>query len=122
VLARARNPLVIFPEGEIYHLGDRLTPLREGALAMAANAAKRLGEAGRTVWVVPVGIKYRFRDDHDPTPALHDLMDELERRATWWLQRDRPLVERLYHYAGGMIGLKEYEYMGQPQRGSLPER
>ena len=122
ILARGRNPLVVFPEGEIYHLGDRVTPLREGALALAATAAKKLACAGKTVWVVPVGMKYRFLEDHDPTPALHDLMDELERRATWWLQRDRPLVERLYHYARGMINLKEYEYLGEPQRGELPER
>ena len=45
---------------------------------MAVTAAKRLGERGKTVWVVPVGIKYRFLDGHDPTPALSTLMDELE--------------------------------------------
>src|SRR6516162_7923051 len=46
ILARGRNPLVVFPEGEIYHLGDRVTPLREGALALAATAAKKLACAG----------------------------------------------------------------------------
>lgn len=122
LLTRAKNPLVVFPEGEIYHLADRVTPLREGALALATTAAKRLNEAGKTVWVVPVGIKYRFLDHHDPTPALHDLMDELERRATWWLQRGRPLDWRLYHYAQGMMGLKEYEYLGEARTGTLPER
>ena len=30
ILARGKNPLVVFPEGEIYHMSDRLTPLREG--------------------------------------------------------------------------------------------
>ena len=68
ILARARNPLVIFPEGEIHHLGDRLTPLREGALAVAATAVKRLAGEANTVWVVPVAIKYRFLESHDPTP------------------------------------------------------
>jgi len=122
LLTRARNPLVVFPEGEIYHLNDRLTPLREGALAVAATAAKRLGAAGKTVWVVPVAIKYRYLEGHDPTPALHDLMDELERRATWWLRRDLPLAGRVYHYAEGMLGLKEFEYLGEPRRGTLPDR
>ena len=28
ILARGRQPLVIFPEGEVYHVYDRLTPLR----------------------------------------------------------------------------------------------
>jgi 1-acyl-sn-glycerol-3-phosphate acyltransferase len=120
ILARGTHPL--FPEGEIYHLGDRVTPLREGALALAATAAKRLAEKGKTVWAVPVGIKYRYLDSHDPTPALHDLMDELERRASWWVDRDRDLVERIYHFAVGMLHLKEYEYLGEPQRGALTER
>jgi hypothetical protein len=122
LLARGKNPLVIFPEGEIHHLGDTLTPLREGALAVATTAAKRLAESGKTVWVVPVGLKYRFADGHDPTPALHDLMDELERRANWWVERDRPLVGRIYRYAEGMMGLKEYEYLGETRCGPLPER
>ena len=122
VLSQGKHPLVVFPEGEIYHLGDRVTPLREGALALAATAAKRLVEKGKNVWIVPVGIKYRYLENHDPTPALHDLMDELERRATWWVDRNKNLVERIYHYAGGMLHLKEYEYFGEPQHGPLTER
>jgi 1-acyl-sn-glycerol-3-phosphate acyltransferase len=122
ILARAKNPLVIFPEGEIHHLGDRVTPLREGALAVATTATKRLGEAGKTVWVVPVALKYRFLEGTDPTPALLDLMDELERRANWWVERDRPIVSRIYRFAEGMMALKEYEYFGESRCGSLPER
>ena len=36
-------------------------------------------------------------------------MDELERRANWWVERDRPLVQRVYRFAEGMMGLKEFE-------------
>jgi 1-acyl-sn-glycerol-3-phosphate acyltransferase len=122
ILSRATNPLVIFPEGEMYHLNDQLTPLRDGAAAVAATAAKRLGESGKTVWIVPVAIKYRYLEHVDPTPALQDVMDELERRVTWWPQRCRPLVERIYFFAEGMLNLKEFEYLGEPQRGPLPER
>ena len=122
LLAKAKNPLVIFPEGEIYHLNDRLTPLREGAIAVAATAVKRLANPAKTVWIVPVALKYRYLDNHDPTPALHALMDDLERRATWWLQRHLSLVDRIYHYAQGMLCLKEYEYLGEPQRGPLADR
>jgi 1-acyl-sn-glycerol-3-phosphate acyltransferase len=119
ILAKGVNPLVVFPEGEIYHLSDRLTPLREGALALAVTAAKRLAEKGKTVWVVPVGMKYRYLDGFDPTPALHDLMDDLERRANWWVDRRRSLVERIYHYAEGMLHLKEFEYYGETRQGPL---
>src|SRR4051812_31953465 len=86
VLARGQNPLVVFPEGEIYHLSDRLTPLREGAVALAAAGLKRLAGRGKTVWIVPVAMKYRFLDHLDPSPALHTVMESLEARFTWWPQ------------------------------------
>jgi len=122
LLARGENPLVVFPEGEIHHLGDRVTPLREGALAIAASAAKRAAERGKTVWLVPVAIKYRYLDSADPTPGLRLVMDELERRANWRVDPARPLVERVYRYAEGMLGLKEFEYFGASKTGPLPGR
>jgi 1-acyl-sn-glycerol-3-phosphate acyltransferase len=121
VLVRARNPLVVFPEGEIYFLGDRLTPLREGAAALALAAIRKM-DAARTVWVVPAAIKYRFLDGHDPIPELTRLMETLEARFTWWDPGNRPLVERLYRYAEGMLALKELEYLDAPQPGPLKER
>ena len=120
--ARGRNPLVIFPEGEIYQTADRLTPIREGAVAVAVAAEKRLAAAGKTMWIVPVALKYRFLEDHDPLPALCSLMDRLEERLTWRVQDHRPLVDRIYHYAEAMLGLKEFEYLGAPQSGTLLER
>lgn len=35
ILTDSTNPLVIFPEGLIYHINDRITPLREGPAAIA---------------------------------------------------------------------------------------
>ena len=122
ILSRGRNPLVIFPEGEIYQTADRLTPIREGAVAVAVAADKRLAAAGKKMWIVPVALKYRFLEDHDPLPALCSLMDRLEERLTWRVQDHRPLVERIYHYAEAMLGLKEFEYLGAPQSGTLLER
>ena len=122
ILVKGRYPLVIFPEGEIYHLADRLTPLREGAAAMAVSAARKLAEAGKTTWVVPVGIKYRFLDGYDPLPELHDLMDDLEARFNWLRSSDRSLMERMYRYAEGMLILKELEYCEAPRHGPLKGR
>ena len=121
LLVKAENPLVIFPEGEMYHLGDRVTPLREGAVALAATA-NRLSKTGKTVWIVPVAIKYRYLDPEATAVELQALMDELERRLTWWPRRDRALVERIYDYAEAMIGLKEFEYLGKTRTGELPGR
>ncbi|WP_435007765.1 lysophospholipid acyltransferase family protein [Tundrisphaera lichenicola] len=122
ILTQARTPLVIFPEGEIYHVSDRLTPLREGAVAFATTAAKRLAESGKTVWVVPTAVKYRFLDDHDPMPALVAAMDRLESRFTWLPEPHRPLVERIYGYAEGLLALKELELLGEAKAGPLKER
>ena len=122
ILTAGKNPLVVFPEGEVYHMADRLTPIREGAAALATTAARKVAESGRHVWIVPVAIKYRFLDRHDPLPALHRLMDDLEARYTWWPRSDHDLVERIYFFAEGMLALKELEYRGVVQHGPIKER
>jgi hypothetical protein len=122
ILSAGKHPLVVFPEGEVYHMADRLTPLREGAAALAATAARKVAEAGRTVWIVPAAIKYRFLDGHDPLPALGHLMDDLEARYTWWPRNDHDLVERIYFYAEGMLALKELEYLGVVHHGPIKGR
>jgi len=122
VLAGGRSPLVIFPEGEIYSMADRLTPLREGAVAVAVTAAKRLAAAGKTAWIVPAALKYRFLEGHDPRPALEALMEDLEARFTWWPRTHRTLVERLYDYAEAVLALKELEYLGVTRPGPLKDR
>ncbi|NIP84656.1 MAG: glycerol acyltransferase, partial [Planctomycetales bacterium] len=53
-LATTSHPLVVFPEGEVYHLNDHVMPFREGTL-MIASAAVRQG--GRPVACVPCGLK-----------------------------------------------------------------
>ena len=122
LLARGKNPLVVFPEGEIHHLGDRVTPLREGALALATTAAKRAAARGATTWLVPVAIKYRYVDPDAAVPALHDALDALEGRSRWRPDRERPLVARFYRYAEAMMALKEVEYFGAARPGPLPGR
>ncbi|HKI16605.1 MAG TPA: 1-acyl-sn-glycerol-3-phosphate acyltransferase [Isosphaeraceae bacterium] len=122
VLTSGKHPLLILPEGEVYHLADRLTPLREGAAALAATAARKRADSGTTVWIIPVAVKYRFLDDFDALPALSALMDDLESRFTWWHHPERSLGERIYRYAEAMLTLKELEYFESPRTGPLPER
>ena len=122
VLSGGKNPLVVFPEGEVYHLSDRLTPIREGAAALAVSAAKRLAEAGKTVKIVPIGIKYRFLDGYDPRPDLDRAMDRLEARFTWWPKSGDGLIERIYAFAEGLLALKELEYHGEARKGAIKPR
>jgi len=111
------HPLVIFPEGEVYHCNDRVTPFREGAAVIALSAAKR---AKRPVVCVPCAQKYEYTKD--PVPELLPLMDELERRIHWRPRPDLPLKDRIYRFAEAAMALKEMEFLGRAGAGTLPER
>ena len=121
VLADSRRSLVIFPEGEVYHLNDRVTPMREGAAMIALTASKRRARAGLPpLCIVPCAIKYSYLDD--PTPALLGVIERLERRIHWRPRHDHSLVDRIYRYADGVLTLKELEYMNERGSGSIPQR
>lgn len=110
-------PLVIFPEGEVYHSNDRVTPFREGAAVVALSAAKR---AKRPIVCVPCALKYEYLED--PTRDLLRIMDELERHIHWRPRPDLPLDQRIYRFAEAAMALKEMEFLDHATAGSLPER
>lgn len=117
VLQHTTHPLVIFPEGEVYHLNERVTPFREGTGAMALAAAKR---GDRPVTCIPCALKYKYVED--PTPDLKRVMDELEQRLFWRPRSDLPLADRIYRVAEGILELKELEYLNRSGEGTLSER
>ena len=117
VLESAPYPLVIFPEGEVYHQNDRVTPFREGPATLALLAAKK---AIRPIFCVPCAMKYRYVQD--PLPDLLPLMERLEQSLMWRPRPDLTLPQRIYHLAEGLLALKEVEYSGKTSSGSLPER
>ncbi|MHC4303384.1 MAG: lysophospholipid acyltransferase family protein [Planctomycetota bacterium] len=121
ILAGGRHALVIFPEGEVYHLNDRVTPLRDGAAMIAISAARRRRKSdGGPLRLIPCGIKYFHLQD--PTPQLEMVMSRLEQRVYWSPRPDRPLADRIYRYAEAVLALKELEYLDGCGSGSLPER
>ncbi|MEA1950865.1 MAG: hypothetical protein U9N87_05740 [Planctomycetota bacterium] len=113
----SKHPLFIFPEGDVYHCNGRITPFREGPAAIALMAAKK---ADRPVVCIPCAMRYTYIQD--PTPELLGLMDELERAIIWRPRTDLPLPQRIYHFAEGLLALKEVEYLGHSRKGSVPER
>lgn len=117
ILQDRPHPLVIFPEGEVYHCSERVTPFREGAAMIALTAAKR---AKRPIVCVPAAIRLKYVDD--PAPQLLDLMDELERQIFWRPQKSQPLESRIYKFAEAILALKETEFLGYAQTGDLPSR
>ncbi|NQT17762.1 MAG: 1-acyl-sn-glycerol-3-phosphate acyltransferase [Planctomycetes bacterium] len=117
ILQSQQNPLVIFPEGDVYHTNDRITPFREGPAAMALLAARK---RARPVVCIPCGIKYRYLED--PTRELLQTMDELERAIFWRPRTDLSLDRRIYHFAEGVLALKEIEFLGHTCSGPVRKR
>jgi 1-acyl-sn-glycerol-3-phosphate acyltransferase len=118
------HTLVVFPEGEIYHLNDRLTPLLEGVAFMALTAQRDLEKsqsAGR-VWVVPAAIRYRYLDD--VTPQLEAAVAALEARLVWKPRPGSALHERVIQIGEVFLTIKEKEKLGRSREGEgdLPTR
>ena len=117
ILQDQREPLVIFPEGEIYHCNDRVTPFREGAAAIAVAAARK---SKRPISCIPCAITYRYVED--PTESLLATMSELEASIFWRPKTKLPLEQRIYDFAEVLLIVKELEYLKKSQSGRLPER
>jgi 1-acyl-sn-glycerol-3-phosphate acyltransferase len=117
VLESEPYPLVVFPEGEVYHLNERVTPFRDGPAAIALLAARK---ASRPIVCIPCAMKFRYVDD--PTPELLQVMSRLEAALQWRPRPDLPLGQRIYHFAEGVLALKEIEFMGATHSGSVPDR
>lgn len=117
ILKDSAFPLVVFPEGDIYHTNDRVTAFREGAAGIAMAAAKR---TERRVVVVPCALKCWYVED--PTPNLCQLMDKLEERLYWKPRTHLSLPDRIIRFAEGLLALKELEHIGKPQVGEVSER
>jgi 1-acyl-sn-glycerol-3-phosphate acyltransferase len=117
ILKQSDYPLVIFPEGDIYHCNDRVTPFRDGAAAIAMSAAKK---GPRKIVAVPVALKCFYT--RDPQAELSELMSRLEASVHWRPRTSRPLAERIYDFAAAILALKESEYLGAPRAGTVAER
>jgi 1-acyl-sn-glycerol-3-phosphate acyltransferase len=122
ILAEARRPLVIFPEGVISRHNDHLNSLMEGTALIARTAAKQraaASPAGRVV-IHPVAIRYLFEGDLRAT--VEPMLADIEQRLSWRVRRDLPLAERIARIGVALLGLKETEYLGAPQSGGIGAR
>ena len=117
ILQNRPHPLVIFPEGEMYRISDRVFPFREGTAAIALAAARR---AERKVVCLPCALRYGYLED--PTPELRKAMQRIEQRLLLRVQHERPLAERIVRACEGALALKELDYLGHTQGGAAHER
>ena len=119
LLETGADPLVIFPEGEIYHHHRRLDPLNEGVASILLKVANRL-PAGKSAFLVPVGLRFF----HDPAVkgTFRDRLSRLEDRIGWTPKPLMPIDERILRLGTGILALKETEYLGYSGSGSVHER
>ena len=122
LLAEAKRPLLIFPEGATSRTADHLHALLDGVAFIARAAAKKRSKQtppGEVV-VHPVAVKYFFGGDI--RSVCDEVLTEIEHRLTWQPQRSLPLVMRLIKVGSALLSLKEIEYFGNAQEGSLAGR
>lgn len=122
LLAAGERPLVIFPEGATSRTADYLHALLDGVAFIARAAAKKRSKAtppGKVV-VHPIAVKYLFRGNL--AQAADDVLTSIEHRLSWQPQRHLELIPRVAKVGLGLLSLKEIEYFGQTQTGTLAER
>jgi len=122
LLVQAKRPLIIFPEGATSRTADHLQALLDGVAFIARAAAKKRSKQsppGKVV-VHPIAVKYFFGGDI--RQACDDVLTEIEHRLTWQPQRHLPLPDRMIKAGSALLSLKEIEYFGQSQTGTIAER
>ncbi len=117
ILAKAERPVVLFPEGTWFRQNDRVGPLQDGLTLITRQAAR---QSTRPIVIHPVGIKYWLL--RDPTPEVLRRLEQLERRLGWSPQRQLSVLDRIEKLGTVLMAIKEIEFLGQPQSGSLDER
>lgn len=124
ILTHGKRPLVIFPEGALSQANDHLNALMDGVSLIARTAQRRLDaepeRSARRIVILPVGIKYLYQGD--VRAVVSPILSEIEERLLWGAQKDRPLMERVARVGSALLSLKEIEYLGRPQSGSIEHR
>lgn len=113
------TPLVIYPEGEIYHHHERLDPLMEGVASILLKAAGRMKD-GRRAWLVPVGIHFKHRPEIEAT--FGERLSRLEDRIGWTPRPAMAIDDRIIRLGTGVLALKETEFLGEAGQGGIQSR
>lgn len=122
ILEQGQRPLVIFPEGVVTRTNDRINPLLEGTAFIARTAAKKRAKASPAGKVVVHPIALRYTHDGDVRKTVEPRLTEIEQRLSWRPQKQLSLEDRIAKLGSALLALKEIEYFGQPQDGTIWER
>lgn len=119
ILGRGGHPLVIYPEGEIYHHHARLDPLHDGVASILLKAATGLKD-GKQAYLVPVAVRFF----HDPSveETFCGRLSRLEDRIGWTPKPSMAVDERIVRLGCGILALKETEFLGHANTGEIQDR
>ena len=118
LLKEGRHPLVIFPEGEIYHHHERLAPLNEGVATILLRSMK--GQEDKESYLIPAALRYAYDEGVESTYSTR--LSNLEQRITWKPRERSDPVDRIYRLGSGLLAIKEVEFLGTSRPGELVER
>lgn len=119
-IASSCNPLVIFPEGEIYHHQESLDPIHDGFASILIKATTKM-PAGRRAWLVPMATTYRYPPEIEKT--WHDRIGILEYHTRGRTFPGLDVVGRLLALGESALENEEMRYLGEHHTGDpLPAR
>ncbi len=121
-LIEAFRPLIVFPEGAVFRTNDLCATAtrRSGVSGAYSGSQKGNKQDGGQVLIHPVAIKYLYRGDirQAVTPG-----DRRDRGAIDLVASPLPLSAGTDQQdIAALLSLKEIEYLGGPQEGSVFER
>jgi len=121
ILVTGRHPLVMFPEAIVSRTNYHLNAFLRGSALVARRAAlRREAEKRGQVVIHPIFIRYLF--DGDVAQRTAPVLEEIENRLGWQIQKDMPLRERILKSGHALLASKEIEYLGAARNGPLGER
>ena len=117
VVKRGQEVLVVFPEGEIYYLNDLVQPFKSGVvdIGMQAVVEARRTQPDWTAYLVPMAIKYRYRQPIGP--VLEQRTRLLEQRLFRRIRGDS-LPRRLALIVAELLHRQEMIHHLKPEPGS----
>lgn len=122
VLTTGKRPLVIFPEGVITRTNDRVLAMMEGLAFIARSAAKKIAKEKPDAKVVVHTVAIRYRTHANIEQELHAALDDIEARLSWRDRRGETLKDRIHRVGKALLWLKEIDYFGEPQSGTVADR
>ncbi len=120
LLAEARRPLVIFPEGMASRSNHYLRPFMDGLALVARAAARQRSVHGGGIAVHPVTLRYTFEGDLEA--LLAPRLEMLEAQLGWPPGGNASLLARTFKIGEELLARAEEKHFGRRRSGAPPVR